>query len=344
MSSTTPTPHPQLHVSLVATPDAQVAPLSGLFEALTSFGLLAVFEPGVPEQPFLVDIVGPGTEPMNGASGLPVGANRSYADIDRTDIVIVALMMAHGADWVTGRYPGLVDWLRRMHNAGAMLCSACTGVLLLAETGLLDGRDATLHWAFAPTFRRNFPGVRLRTDEVLITGGDREEFVMSGGTMSWHDLVLHLIARHVGSTAAQGMAKLLMLQWHSGGQAPYVTFSPITDHGDALVLNLQHWLHEHFQVIYPVDEMVKRGGIPKRSLERRFKAATGFTPIGYVQRLRIEAAKRRLERTTAPVEQISYDVGYENVAYFRRVFRRVTRVAPGAYRRRFQTTRFETPP
>jgi transcriptional regulator GlxA family with amidase domain len=104
--------------------------------------------------------------------------------------------------------------------------------------GLLSGREATIHWAFAPTFRRNFPDVRLRTEEVLITAGDRSEFVMTGGVMSWHDLALHLIARHVGPTAALAMARLLMLEWHGQGQAPYVEFVPRLDHGDALVADL----------------------------------------------------------------------------------------------------------
>jgi transcriptional regulator GlxA family with amidase domain len=134
-----------LHVTLIATPDTQVSPLSGLFETLGAFGLLANLEPDLPQQPFKVEIVAPSDEALRGASGLPLGANRSYHEVVRTDIVIVPLMMVDGMDWISGRYLGLVDWLRRMHRQGASLCSACTGVLLLAETGLLDRREATLH-------------------------------------------------------------------------------------------------------------------------------------------------------------------------------------------------------
>lgn len=212
----------------------------------------------------------------------------------------------------------------------------CTGVLLLAETGLLDRREATIHWAFAPTFRRHYPDVRLRTEDVLVTTGERDEFVMSGGVTSWHDLALYLISKHVGPTAADGMARLLMLQWHSEGQAPYVTFSPPRDHGDALVLQLQAWLEAHYMVANPVEEMVQRSGLPRRSFERRFARAVGSSPIAYVQALRVEQAKRRLERTAAPVDEISYAVGYDNVAFFRRLFKRMTRLTPAAYRRKFQ--------
>lgn len=325
-----------LHVSLVATPDAQVSPLSGLFETFNAFGLLANFEPDLPTRPFAVEIVAPSSDLARGASGLPLGAHRTYEEVKRTDVAIVPLMMVDGPDWVRGRYPGLVAWLRDMHRTGSILCSTCTGVLLLAETGLLDGREATLHWAFAPTFRRNFPEVRLRLEEVLITGGDRQEFVMTGGVMSWHDLALYLIMRHVGPTAAQAMARLMMLQWHAEGQAPYVSFAPPMEHGDALVLRLQNWLQAHYMVTNPVDEMVRLSGLPRRSIERRFAKATGAAPITYVQNLRVEMAKRQLERTDRPVTDISGNVGYDNVAFFRRLFKRTTRLTPGAYRRKFQ--------
>jgi transcriptional regulator GlxA family with amidase domain len=217
-----------------------------------------------------------------------------------------------------------------------VLASACTGVLLLAETGLLDGHQATIHWAFAPTFQRNFPEVRLRTREVLITAGPRKDLVMTGGVMSWHDLALHLIARYVGPTAAQAMARLLMLEWHGEGQAPYIEFAPSTHHDDGLVANLQDWLKTHYSLANPVEEMVARSGLARRTLERRFRKATGHSPLSYVQGLRISEARRKLERTDLSVEKIGFAVGYENTAFFRRLFRRMTRLGPGAYRRKFR--------
>jgi transcriptional regulator GlxA family with amidase domain len=207
---------------------------------------------------------------------------------------------------------------------------------LLAETGLLNGQVATIHWAFAPTFHRNFPKVNLKTEEVLITSGKQNEFVMTGGVMSWHDLALHLIARHVGPTGAQAIARFLMLQWHSEGQAPYITFSPKKDHDDALILRLQEWLQTHFMEPDPLEEMIERSGRARRTLERRFKKATDLTPLKYVQNLRISEARRKLERTNLPVEKIGFEVGYENTAFFRRLFKRITRLTPSAYRRKFQ--------
>ncbi|MCB9582262.1 MAG: helix-turn-helix domain-containing protein [Polyangiaceae bacterium] len=325
-----------LHVTLVATPDTQVSPLSGLYETLEAFPLLASIENDVPTRPFHVDIVVPNDGVKRGASGLPLGAHLTHDDVEQTDIAIVPLMMVSDLHWETGRYPRLVRWLERQHAGGAVLASACTGVLLVAETGLLEGREATLHWAFARTFRENFPGVRLRTEEVLITCGPRGELVMTGGVMSWHDLALHLIARHVGPIAAQSMARLLMLEWHGKGQAPYVHFSPRLDHGDAAVADAQRWLALHYMSDNPVEEVCARTKLSRRTLERRFRAVTGHTPIAYVQELRIEEARRLLERTTHSVEQIGAEVGYENGGFFRRVFRRVTHLTPSAYRRKFQ--------
>jgi transcriptional regulator GlxA family with amidase domain len=330
-----------IHVSLVAIPDAMVSPLSGLYEVLSSFELLGTFDDSVPEEsPFRVEIVAPTSEPTPTASGLPIGVHRTIDEVDHTDIVIVPSMLVTGGEWKTGRYPALVTWLSDMHSRGAMLCSACSGVLLLAETGLLDGREATIHWAYARTFGRNFPNVRLRLEKVLVITGDRRQFVMSGASASWHDLVLYLVARHVGPTAAQAISKFMLLQWHVEGQGPYVVFEAPFDHGDAVVLGAQRWLGEHFAVGAPVEEMVKRSGLAERSFKRRFTKATGFTPIAYVQHLRVEEGKRRLERTDASIEDISWKVGYEDPAFFRRLFKRITQITPGAYRRKFRLPDF----
>jgi transcriptional regulator GlxA family with amidase domain len=223
-----------------------------------------------------------------------------------------------------------------MHAGGALLCSACSGVFLLAETGLFNGRETTVHWGYAEAFAKVFPHVPLCPERVLVVSGEREEFITSGASMTWHDLVLYLIARHVGATAAQTVARYFALQWHHDGLAPYIVFQGRRDHGDAAIAEAQAWLATHFSIASPVEEMIHRSDLPERTFKRRFTEATGFAPIDYVQRLRIEDAKRRLERTDEPADAISWRVGYEDAAFFRRLFKRVTGMTPGAYRRRFQ--------
>ncbi|HET7156590.1 MAG TPA: helix-turn-helix domain-containing protein [Hyphomicrobiaceae bacterium] len=274
------------------------------------------------------------------ASGVPVEARRAVAEIDATNIIIVPSVLLGAEGWQTGRYPKLVAWAERMHDRGALLCSACSGVFLLAETGLFDGQPTTVHWGYAEAFAKVFPRVPLQPDRVLIVAGEREQLITSGASMTWHDLVLYLIARHVGATAAQTVARFFALQWHHDGLAPYIVFQGRNDHGDAAIAEAQSWLSTHFSVASPVEEMVKRSGLAERTFKRRFTEATGLAPIDYVQRLRIEDAKRRLERTEAPADEISWQVGYEDGAYFRRLFKRTTGMTPGAYRRRFQVPAF----
>lgn len=153
----------RLHVSLIAIPDATISSLTGLYDVFKTFAILGTFDDAVPRQsPFEVEIVSPRPNFTVTSSGLPIVTQRQLREVRRTDIIIVPSMLVEGAEWKCGRYHELVLWLKKQHAQGAMLCSACSGVLLLAETGLLDGLDATMHWAYARTFQRNFPKVRLR--------------------------------------------------------------------------------------------------------------------------------------------------------------------------------------
>lgn len=332
---------PPLRVSLIAIPEGSISTLHGLYDVLNGFGMLAGFDAAIPASPpFRVEIVGEAAGPLRLAGGLVARADRGIAEVAETDIVIVPSVVLPAGGWRPGRYPELVEWLARMHAHGAQLCSACSGVFLLAETGLFDGRDATMHWSYAPAFRSVFPAVRLFPERALVAAGERGELVSSGASMSWHDLVLYLIARHVGPTAAQAVAKFFALQWHRDGLGPYMVFEGRRDHGDATVLAAQDWLEQHFSVAAPVEEMVRRSGMAERTFKRRFTEATGLAPLPYVQQLRVAEAKRRLERTREPVDEVGWRVGYEDPAFFRRLFKRVTGVSPAAYRRQFQIPPF----
>jgi transcriptional regulator GlxA family with amidase domain len=332
------------HVSLVALPDAVASTLFGIYDVMNAIALMGISHAGKSAQaPFQVVIVGEAAGALELASGVPIEVQRAIDDIEATDIVIVPSVLLRSNAWQTGRYASLVDWLQRMHERGAVLCSACSGIFLLAETGLFDGRDATVHFGYARSFAATYPAIQIHPERVLVISGLREDLVSSGASTTWHDMALYLIARYAGSTAAQEVARLYALQWHQDGLTPYMIFEGKTDHGDAEIQGAQQWLSSHFSVASPVEEMIKRSTLAERTFKRRFAKATGLTPIEYVQRLRIEDAKRRLERTEASVDEISWRVGYEDAAFFRRLFKRTTGLAPGAYRKRFCIPEFARP-
>lgn len=330
-----------LKVSLVAVPEAVVSTLSGIFDVMNAFSMMPSFGKTAP--PFKVEIVGLRPGPLQLASHVPVTVQRGIDMLDATDIVIVPSVLLGPDGWQKGRYPELVEWFRAMHRRGALLCSACSGIFLLAETGLFDGMDATVHYGYGPAFASTFPEVPIHPERVLVISGKREELITSGASMTWHDLVLYLIGRHAGATAAQAVARFFALQWHQDGLAPYIVFEGRQDHGDLAIQAAQNWIAGHFSVANPLEEMIRRTRLGERTFKRRFTTATGLSPIAYVQRLRIEDAKRRLERTEASVDEISWQVGYEEPAFFRRLFKRITGLAPGHYRRRFKIPDYARP-
>ena len=333
-----------LHVSLVALPDAVVSTLFGIYDVMNAFAMMGASIGRVGARaPFQAEIVGETGGPLKLASGVPINVQRAIDTIETTDIVIVPSILLRPEGWEKNRYRRLVDWLRTMHGRGAVLCSACSGIFLLGETGLFDGKDATVHFGYARAFAAAYPATRIHPERVLVISGVSEELVSSGASTTWHDLVLYLIARYAGATTAQEIARVFALQWHQDGLTPFIIFEGKTDHGDGEIQSAQRWLSNHFSVANPVEQMIKRSKLAARTFKRRFAQATGLTPIAYVQRLRIEDAKRRLERTEASVDEVSWRVGYEDAAFFRRLFKRVTGLAPGAYRKRFRIPEFARP-
>jgi transcriptional regulator GlxA family with amidase domain len=329
-----------LMVSVVALPDTGVATMFGVLDVLNSFELMGIGE-GPP--PFRAQIVGAAEGPLLGVSGIPVPVARGIDDVPATDIVIVPSIVLGPAGWKRGRYPELVEWTARMHAQGALLCSACSGIFLLAETGLFDDRDVTVHYDYAHHLEASNPALRVHPERALMVTGTRDELITSGASTTWHDLVLYLTGRFAGATVAQEAARMFALQWHQDGLAPYMVFEGRTGHGDAVVEDAQDWLRTNFPVAAPVEQLVVRSGLAERTFKRRFTEATGVSPLAYVQRVRVEEAKRRLERSEDSVEAVGWAVGYEDPAFFRRLFKRVTGLSPAAYRRRFRVPSVRIP-
>lgn len=328
-----------IDVLMVAVPETAGSALYGMLDVLSAAGNVwqALSRSGDERQLFRVRIVAPRRAPFACGNRIPVRPDVAIGDEPAAPIVIVPELWLGPDESIHGRYPAVIDWLRRRYRAGSALYSACSGAVLLAETGLLDGCHATSHWGYQDLFRRHYPQVRFDPAPSLAYARADGRIVTAGGTTSWHDLALHIIARHASPGEALRIAKVYLLKLHDEGGLPYASLVRNPPHADAVVRRCEDWLKQHFREIDAISQAVALSKVPERTLKRRFKAATGSPLIDYLQNLRVEAAKRLLESGALPVDEVSADVGYADASFFRRLFKRVTGLPPSQYRRMFQT-------
>ncbi|WP_432767689.1 GlxA family transcriptional regulator [Sphingopyxis sp.] len=225
-------------------------------------------------------------------------------------------------------------WLLDRHAQGTVLASNCGGAFALAATGLLSGRPATTHWFFAEAFRTRFPDVRLESDRMVIDDGD---IITAGGLMAWTDLGLRIVERLLGPTVMMETARFFLIDPGGREQKNYASFAPRLTHGDEPILKAQHWLQAKEGRIGGIAELAAEAGLEERTFQRRFKGATGMTPVEYSQHLRVGKARELLEFTRRTVDQVAWSVGYEDAAAFRKLFHRITGLSPSEYRQRFST-------
>lgn len=329
---------PAVEALIVALPETAGSALYGMVDVLAATGTLWRQLVGDGHGTGLIRprIVGRSRAPFRCGNGIPIDPELGIADDPAGDIVILPELWLAPDDDMKGRYPDVTEWIRRRHRAGSAIYSACSGAVLLAATGLLDGREATSHWGYEDLFRRRFPAVQFRPEPNLVFADAAGRIVTAGGTTSWHDLAIHIIARHCSPGEALRIAKVYLLKWHGEGQLPYASLVRRQPHADSAVRQAEDWLAKHFREPHAVAGAAAASRVPERSLKRRFKAATGTTLIGYAQNLRMEEAKRLLEAGSMAADEIAAAVGYENPAFFRRLFRRCTGLTPGQYRRMFR--------
>ncbi|CAN7650734.1 GlxA family transcriptional regulator [Mesorhizobium sp. LjNodule214] len=228
------------------------------------------------------------------------------------------------------------EWLRARHAAGATLGSVCAGAFVLAETGLLSSRAATTHWAYSEALAKRFPDILLDADRLVIDDGD---IITAGGYMAWTDLGLKLVDRVLGPAVMMATARFMLVDPPGREQRFYSPFAPRLNHGDEAILKVQHWLQARGARDVTLGSMAEQAGLEERTFLRRFRNATGLKPTEYCQHLRVGKARDMLEMTTRSVDQIAWDVGYDDPGSFRKVFARITGLVPGDYRRRFGVER-----
>jgi transcriptional regulator GlxA family with amidase domain len=327
-----------LDALIVAVPETAGSALYGMLDVLAAAGTIwpTLTGDGRPAPLISPRIVSTTAKPFACGNGIPVRPHVAVGDDPQAKIVIMPELWLRPDEDMAGRYPELMDWVRRRYQTGAMIYSACSGSIMLAATGLLKGRAATSHWAYQDLFRKRYPEIDFKPEPNLAFADPRGRIVTAGGTTSWHDLAIHIIARHCSPGEALRIAKVYLLKWHGEGQLPYASLVRGDPHADSAVRVCQAWLAKNFRGANAVTQVERIAKLPPRTLKRRFKAATGTTLIEHVQNLRVEEAKRRLETSDMAVDAISLEVGYEDAAFFRRLFKRRTGLTPSEYCRMFQ--------
>ena len=330
-----------LKVAIVGVPEVTASTLYGLFDLFSSpgrdFQFITTGEPG--PQRMNPMIVGRTRDGFVAANGVTITPRHDFDDCPQPDIVCIPDFFVNPGDSVAGLYEPEAKWLKLVHARGAILASACSGAVLLGEAGLLANCDATIHWGYVKTLTNNYPNVNVKLQQSLVLSGEAQRIVMAGGGSSWQDLALYLIARHVGLKEAIEVAKVYMLQWHDLGQKPFASLMSFRQTNDALINRCQAWVAENYATPSPVAAMIEVSQLPERSFMRRFREATGLTPLDYVQALRLEEAKQMLETGDQAVEAIANEVGYEDASFFGRLFRRKVGLTPAQYRLRFGSLR-----
>ena len=231
--------------------------------------------------------------------------------------------------------PALFHWLREQHASGATLGGVCVGSILLAESGLLDGRSATTHWTSAKQFAERYPKVRLNAEKPIVDDGD---LITTAGLMAWSELGLRLVDRLLGPTVATGTARFLVVEHSDSASQCGSNFAPILSHGDGAIIKVQHWLQTNGAVEVSLTAMAEQAGLEERTFLRRFRAATGLKPTQYCQHLRVGKAREMLEFTNGTIDHIAWNVGYADPGAFRATFKKITGLAPSDYRSRFGVT------
>jgi transcriptional regulator GlxA family with amidase domain len=331
-----------LRVSLVVFPQSDPSILYGIFDTLWAAGRLWNTLQGKPpgDSIFEPHIVGADAGTLRLVTGVSIVVQDGVDDVENTDIVFVPNILASSEEDLRALDRRVLEWIRRRYEAGSEVYTACGGSLAIAEAGLLDGLDATTHWGYANLFRREFPDVSLHPERILVQTGRGQRIVSCGGASSWQDLVLYLVTKRVGPEEAIRLSKIFLYQWHRDGQLPYASMVQNVVHEDPAIQKQQAWIAENYHRPNLVAEVTRRSGLAERTFARRFRQATGYTPLAYIQALRIEEAKQLLETGDLAIEHVGREVGYEDTAYFRRLFVRLAGLTPAAYRRKFRLPRY----
>jgi transcriptional regulator GlxA family with amidase domain len=334
--------HRTVNVAILAFETFATIPITGPMDVLNKSCALLRGTHGddFPGADFDIELVALSKRPIRFGDAITLRPHASILTAKKPDLILIP----SAGDNVVESLESLrafIPWMQSCAGQGTRIVSLCTGAFLLAESGLLDGRTATTHWFFADLFRHRYPKVDLRCERLIVDEGN---VITSGAATSFLDLVLYLVELYSGHDAAVLTAKVLLIEMGRSTQLPYTMFSARKMHGDRRILRVQQLIEANDYRELKIDRLATHAGMSVRNFDRRFRDAVGETPSAYLQKIRIEKARRLLENGKQSIEDIASAVGYEDERSFRRLFRTLTDLSPTAYRRKYaQSTQVSAP-
>lgn len=318
------------HVSILIPNHAVLSSIEDpryLFQAVNQF-LLSSGE----EALFDVHLVGLSREIRLHEGTYTVHVTDLIDQVEKTDLIFLPAITGNMKVALDAN-KGFVPWIVKQHQLGAEVASLCAGAFFLASTGLLQGKKCSTHWVFANQFREMFPDVELADDKVIT---DENGIYSSGGANSLWNLLLYIVEKYTSREMAVLAAKYFAIEIDRNSQSRFIMFQGQSEHADESIRAIQLFIEKNYKEKFTVDDLCDRFAIARRSLERRFKNATHNTTIEYIQRVKIEAAKKELESTGKSVNEVMYGVGYSDTKAFRNLFRKITGLTPVEYRNKFR--------
>ena len=327
-----------MKIHVLATNNCMVSAVYGLLDVfyVANFCLNNRYQ-GQQQSHIDCQIVTINNQPVVGYNGISVAPTAQTNSSDYPDIVIVSSTVGVavndcGDDIDVPDQEKINRWLNQCHQQQTLIASYCTGSFVLASSGLLKNKIATTHWHNADLFNRLFPSVKLNSEQMVVDNGD---VICSAGSMSYIDLALHLTERFYSRELASDCAKFIVFDPVRDKQSPYTSFKGQKNHDDQAVLKAQEWLESHYAEPIAIEALADLVKLTPRTFKRRFKQATGENAISYLQRVRVEHVKDKLEHTTNSINNIIWSVGYEDISSFRQLFKRFTGLTPKDYRQKF---------
>ena len=328
-------------VAVVWLPNVSLTSLYGTYEDYVAANYVVRTDARFGRRAFLPRIVSPCGRPQRGLVGATVSPDEAIDPDKPWDAIIVPALMDDGSISTPPAdapvYPEeLKDWLRSRYEQGAIVAGVCTGAFVLAEAGLLDGHEATMHWFFEQSFAERFSRVEVHPKRSIVRSGPDGRLITGGASAYVADVNLHVIARFGGPGLTREVAKLFGKFWQDDPRDERVHAADRPRTEDSAIAVAQAWMRDHACVGASVAEAADHIHLTERTFARRFRKALGISPVDFLQSVRIDRARELLERSRLPIDEVAAKVGYAETAAFRRAFRRKTGMSPSDYRKQFK--------